>query len=178
MTRRVIDDVECVDRAEIGEMIGRGGGNPGDTVAHLATGDPTFPDPVRDGRPVDRKLWYPITVVQAYVDELAARREALKPPPADATGDPDELLDYRAAADVWHLTVPAMRRYLYRSVPQWAAGDPGLVPHPDTGRDRDQPDATTPKDWRWRRRTLVDHPRPGRGSSGGRPPANLPRATP
>lgn len=171
MTRRVIDGVECVDRAGLGALIGRGGGGRGDTVAHLAVADPAFPAAIRDGRQVDRKLWYPLHAAEAYVDQLAARREALKPPPADDAGDPDELLDYRAAADVWHLNVAAMRRYLYRSVPQWNAGEPGLVPHPDTGRDRDQVDASTPKDWRWHRRTLTAHPRPGRGSSGGRRPA-------
>jgi hypothetical protein len=163
---REIDGTPCTDRAGMAIILDRAL----KTVELLGYEDPEFPAPMPTGERVGRDWrhqWTPLAAVFAYRDTLAARAEQQKPPPPQLTGDPTDLVDVAELAEIWHITLSTARRYVHRSRPQWLEQHPHpLVPVPDHGRW----DTGTPKEWRWYRQTLTSHPRPGRGSSGGRAP--------
>lgn len=173
ITTRDVNGVKWVDWQGLSRVCRRAES----TMYRHAADDPeTFPaGEYLDGRGPTARKWYRLEAAQDYAAHLAGITDANKPAPAARAGDPRELVGVAGIAEEWHLTKPTARDYVNKSVPQWDAGGPGIVPHPDRGRDRDNPKATTPRHWRWFRETLWNHPRPGRGSSGGRTPAKTPQ---
>ena len=173
---REINGTPCTDRAGIAVILDRAP----ITVELLGFQDPEFPAPVPTSERVGRDWrhqWTPLADVYAYRDQLAARAEQHKPAPSQVGGDPDELVGWTALAGIWRtadgepIAEGTAKRYVYRARPQWAERHPHpLVPVPDRGYDPDRPAASSLRDWQWYRRTLAEHPRPGRGSSGGRKP--------
>ena len=162
---RLVNGVECTDRAGIAVLAGWRAGN----SVHVHAGqDPGFP------RPMDvpgKTKWYPLAGpggVDEYLSHLAERDRRLKPPPV-LDGPADEMLSGPAAAKALRISPATLRSYVRYSVPYWAGEKSGrpLLPLPDEQTTRDNGSITRS----WRRATLATHQasRPGPGKGAGRP---------
>lgn len=169
---RVVDGQECTDRVGIALLAGW---KPGNSVNVRAKTDPEFPQPIRAQR-IDKSFWYPLEGdhgVLSYLEVLAERANALKPPQVK-DGDDDDMLGPDEVADALHVTPGTFRFYVHRSKPFWPepfgqgrTDRQPILPAPDLEEERTE-DATgrTYTHREWRRGTLKAHQdnRPGKGN--------------
>ncbi|ADD43271.1 hypothetical protein [Stackebrandtia nassauensis] len=165
---RDIDGEACTDFDGVCAILDRAPS----TVRTYIPANPDLLAPVRNGTYIDGRKWYRLTGVHAFADILAAKTHANKPLSPTPGGDPEDMLSRDQVAHVWHASPTTITRYANKARHQWIKRHPRpLMPPPRAGYDPDHPYASGPAHWEWRRRDIVEHPRPGRGAAGGRRPS-------
>ena len=115
------------------------------------------PEPAKVGR----TLWYPLTEVLPWVEQLQPPPQRERPP--DTTSDPDELItvDQFRREFMPEITDNTIRSYVRKSRPAWERGKDGILPRPD-----EDPPARRGNSPRWRRRRAAAWKRPGKPTTG------------
>lgn len=106
---------------------------------------------------------------RAFLDQIATAKR----PRSDGTrirGKPDDLIDDATAAKLQGIDLATHRSYVWKSVPRWELGKPGLLPIPHR---RERTGGTTRPRYAnfWTKRDFQQYldTRPGRGALAGRP---------
>lgn len=155
----VINGVRCTNRVGIQLLTGWKPGN----MKVRANTDKDFPQPETT---IKRVHWYPVDKVEEYLDILAARAAAKKPPPVEP-GDPDELLGPPGVASALGIEESTVRSYVRHSKPYWDGRKEGtpILPKPDRVSTATHGGGGTYTLREWYRGTLAAHQadRPGPG---------------
>ncbi|MEU7802687.1 hypothetical protein AB0B10_25845 [Micromonospora arborensis] len=146
MEKRTIDGQAVTDRAGAAEHLGLPLSSVRVISAPKQREKTGFPAPVdrEDGRD-----WFAVKDLDAYQERKNAQARAV---PA-VTGDPNELIDTEAFAEILGVKKPTMHRYVDLSRNDWDQGRDGYLPLPDETEAASRGVGSV---YRWRRGRVAD----------------------